>query len=64
MPRRGRDRLRLVLAVDTDVELDAAVSRLVALGATRTDTNHAFADGVEVAMSDPDGNEFRVLAQR
>lgn len=62
MPRQGRDRLRLVLAVAADVELDAAVSRLVALGATRTDANHADADGVEVAMSDPDGNAFRVLA--
>ena len=31
---------------------------LVALGATRTDTNHADADGVEAAMSDPDGNDL------
>lgn len=64
MPRQARDRLRLVLAVAADVELDAAASRLVALGATRTGTTHAVADGVEAAMSDPDGNEFRVLANR
>jgi predicted enzyme related to lactoylglutathione lyase len=64
MPRQARDRLRLVLAVDAGAEVDAAVSRLVALGATRTETNHTVADGVEVLMTDPDGNEFRVLAKR
>lgn len=65
MQRPGRDRLRLVLAVTAEVDLDGAVSRLVALGATRTHTNHAPTDGVvEAAMSDPDGNEFRVLTHR
>ena len=64
MPRQGRDRLRLVLAVTADVGLDTAVSRLVALGAARSDANHAHAGGVEAAMYDPDGNEFRVLAHR
>lgn len=64
MPRRGRDRLRLVLAVTADVGLDAAISRLVALGAARTDANQANAGGVEAAMYDPDGNEFRILAHR
>ncbi len=62
MARQARDRLRLVLAVAADVE--TVVPRLVALGATRTDPNHAAADGTEAVMSDPDGNEFRVLANR
>lgn len=64
MARKGRDRLRLVLAVTPESELDAVVCRLVALGATRPHTNHGGADGVEAAMSDPDGNEFRVIAKR
>lgn len=62
MPRHGRDRLRLVLAVRAGVEFDAAVSALVARGATRSDPDESGADGVAATMVDPDGNEFRVLA--
>jgi predicted enzyme related to lactoylglutathione lyase len=64
MPRPARDRWRLVLAPAADVELDEAVARLVALGATRTHANPAAADRGDVAMCDPDGNEFRVVAHR
>ena len=62
MPRHGRDRLRLVLAARAGVEFDAAVSALVARGATRSDPDESGADGVAATMVDPDGNEFRVLA--
>jgi hypothetical protein len=50
--------------VAADAELETVVTRLAALGATRTDANPAAADRGDVAMCDPDGNEFRVLARR
>jgi predicted enzyme related to lactoylglutathione lyase len=56
MPRNGRDRLRFDLApADGDRESD--VERLVSLGAIRAGQD---ADGA-VILTDPDGNEFRVL---
>jgi predicted enzyme related to lactoylglutathione lyase len=51
-PKRGRNRQRFDLAAD---DLDAEVTRLVALGATRLRTQD---DIVELA--DPEGNEFSV----
>jgi predicted enzyme related to lactoylglutathione lyase len=62
MPRSGRDRLRLDLAVPAAGDLRAEVERLLALGATRLDTPAGEAGGVTLA--DPDGNEFRVLPPR
>lgn len=64
MPRPARDRLRLVLQT-AEPNLDGAVARLVAHGATRPDPNHAPTDGVaEATLFDPDGNEFRVITHR
>ncbi|KQY55576.1 MULTISPECIES: VOC family protein [unclassified Nocardioides] len=56
MPRHGRDRMRFELVADGDQR--AEVDRLVALGAAR---GADVGDG-SVAMTDPDGNEFAVIA--
>lgn len=53
-PLSGRMRQRLDLAVTAD-ELDAELDRLVELGASRLS-----AGASELALSDPDGNEFRL----
>ena len=60
LPRLGRDRLHLELEVSSSDDLDAELDRLVALGATV----QASPSGVEGAavLTDPDGNEFRVLS--
>ncbi|KWV32088.1 bleomycin resistance protein [Micromonospora rifamycinica] len=55
-PKRGRNRQRFDLVPEGDRQ--AAVDRLVDLGATRVEVD---ADGV-VVLADPDGNEFGVLA--
>jgi predicted enzyme related to lactoylglutathione lyase len=52
-PKQGRNRQRFDLAL-ADGDLAAEVDRLVALGATRLDSD---ADGA-VELADPDGNEF------
>ena len=57
-PRTTRNRLRFDIAPDGDQQ--AEVDRLVALGATRVDVG----DATGAAMSDPGGNEFRVLPTR
>lgn len=59
MPRRGRDRLHLELAVPSTPDLEAEVSRLVGLGAT-LQPGADRRDGATVLM-DPDSNEFRVV---
>ncbi|MFD5751022.1 VOC family protein [Streptomyces sp. NPDC127033] len=59
MPRTGKSRLRFDLAPPAGTDQQAEVDRLVSLGATRTDTGQDKAG--RVAMTDPDGNEFRVL---
>ncbi|TFV66058.1 UNVERIFIED_ORG: VOC family protein [Bacillus sp. AZ43] len=58
-PRTGRNRWHLDVAPPTGGSRQAEVDRLTSLGATR-----AADDGCEgaVAMTDPDGNEFCVLA--
>ena len=69
MPRLGRNRLHFDVA-PVDGTLATEVDRLVSLGATRADLDHAGADrtdlggdGVErVVLADPDGNQFCVLA--
>ncbi len=59
MPRTGRDRIRFDLAPAAGGDHRAEVERLVSLGAARTAPGP---DGTgAVAMTDPDGNEFRVL---
>ena len=55
MPKSGPERLHLdVRAADGDT--GAEVDRLLALGASRLGD-----DGAAVLLTDPDGNEFRVL---
>jgi hypothetical protein len=55
-PKRGRNRLRLDVAPQAGADQRAEVERLVSLGATRLE-----GAGGPVEMTDPDGNEFRLL---
>jgi catechol 2,3-dioxygenase-like lactoylglutathione lyase family enzyme len=63
MPRGGdRDRLRFDVSPAAGVPQETVVDRLVSLGAARVAAGQ---DGLgAVRMTDPDGNEFRVLASR
>jgi len=56
MPKPGRNRLHLDLAPPADRDQDAAVDRLLSLGATRTDDDPCGAGWI--GLADPDGNEF------
>jgi catechol 2,3-dioxygenase-like lactoylglutathione lyase family enzyme len=56
MPKFGKNRLYLQIA-PTEGDAEAEVSRLVGLGATLD------ANGDEMLMADPDGNEFRLTSQ-
>jgi predicted enzyme related to lactoylglutathione lyase len=62
MPRTGRDRLRLDLAVPADGDARAEVDRLLSLGATRIGTGRG--ESGRVTLADPDGNEFSVWTTR
>jgi catechol 2,3-dioxygenase-like lactoylglutathione lyase family enzyme len=57
--KTGRNRLHFDLASPAGGDLQAEVDRLISLGATRTG-----AEAGHVEMTDPDGNEFRVLTPR
>ncbi len=57
-PKTGRNRMHLHLA-PVDVDRDAEVDRLVALGATRLDTPEDDSD--LMVLADPDGNELCVV---
>ncbi|MGI5397011.1 VOC family protein [Streptomyces sp. CA-251251] len=59
-PKRVRNRLYFDLAPPAHADPQAEVERLLSLGATRQDSGRGEAGWV--AMTDPDGNEFRVLA--
>ncbi|WP_341720737.1 VOC family protein [Micromonospora sp. FIMYZ51] len=59
LPRKGRNRLHFDLAPPADGDQQAEIDRLLALGATRIDTDRGEAG--RVTMADPDGNEFCVL---
>jgi catechol 2,3-dioxygenase-like lactoylglutathione lyase family enzyme len=59
-PKTGKRRVHFDLAPPADGDQRAEVERLVSLGATRIDTG----EGGRVSMTDPDGNEFRVLSPR
>ncbi|WP_320064277.1 VOC family protein [Micromonospora sp. RTGN7] len=61
-PKAGRDRVRFDLAPGAHGNPQAAVDRLLALGATRIDTGEGEAG--RVAMADPDGNDFCLLTTR
>ena len=61
-PKIGKNRLHLDIAPPADVDQQAEVDRLVALGATRIDIGQG--DVSWVVMADPDGNEFCVLSPR
>lgn len=53
-PTNGRRRLHLDMSVD---DLEAAVQRAIALGASRVE-DHTAGDFSWVVLADPDGNEF------
>ena len=59
MPRLGRDRFHLELAVPSADDIGPEVRRLVGLGATEQPGQDR-SDGARV-LTDPDGNEFRLL---
>ncbi|CAN7445568.1 VOC family protein [Knoellia sp. LjRoot47] len=59
MPRLGRDRFHLEVAV-SDTDLDAELDRLVALGASLQPGSSGL-DGAVVVVIDPDGNEVHVV---
>ncbi len=63
-PKTGRNRWHLHVAPADGEDLQAEVDRLVSLGATRLDAGtDEEGQGVErVAMADPGGNEFCVVA--
>jgi hypothetical protein len=58
-PKRGKSRLHLDVAPLDGSEQGAEVDRLVILGATRVHIGQSSSD--RVVMTDPDGNEFRVV---
>jgi catechol 2,3-dioxygenase-like lactoylglutathione lyase family enzyme len=62
MPRTGRDRLHLDLAVPAHGDPQTEVDRLLSLGATRIGTGRTA--GSPVVLADPDGNEFCVVRPR
>jgi len=62
-PRSGKNRLHLDVAPWAASDLDAEVSRLVALGATPADVGQG-SDVTWVVLADPEGNEFCVLRPR
>lgn len=55
-PKTGRNRLHFDLVPSVPGELQAAVDRLISLGATRIDIDQG--DVSRVVMADLDGNEF------
>ncbi|MEV0195277.1 VOC family protein [Nonomuraea sp. NPDC050691] len=61
-PKHGKNRLHFDLAPPAHTDQQAEVDRLVSLGATRIDAGQG--EGGRVLMTDPDGNEFCVLAPR
>jgi len=58
--KASKNRLHLDIAPGLGGDQEAEVERLMALGARRIDIGQG--DGSSVAMADPDGNEFCVLA--
>ncbi|GAA4352947.1 VOC family protein [Angustibacter luteus] len=58
MPKLGRSRVRFDLVSPVHGDLQAEVTRLVSLGATRVDGGGGEGEASEVRMADPDGNEF------
>ena len=60
--KTGKNRLHLDLAPPADVDQQAEVERLLALGARRVDIGQG--DVSWEVLADPDGNEFCVLTPR
>src|SRR5262245_40770569 len=61
-PQTGRNRLRFDIIPPADADPSAEVERLTSLGATRIDAG--LGEVGQVALADPDGNEFWVMAPR
>jgi hypothetical protein len=59
VPKPGRNRFHLDVIPIDGADQEAEVERLEALGATRVGPDHGATDGI--VMTDPDGNELRVL---
>jgi hypothetical protein len=57
-PRSTNDRLHMDLVAEPLADTAAEVDRLIALGASRVG-----AEGAVIVMTDPDGNEFRLLSR-
>ncbi|MEU2871587.1 VOC family protein [Streptomyces olivoreticuli] len=62
MPKTGRNRLHFDLVPPARGDQQAEAERLLSLGAARIDTGQG--EDSWVAMTDPDGNEFRVSTPR
>ncbi|MGI5170810.1 VOC family protein [Spirillospora sp. CA-253888] len=60
-PAQERPRIHLDLLVDTTVEQEAEVERLIGLGATRLAWDLYPPDPDFVVLADPDGNAFCVI---
>jgi hypothetical protein len=58
-PKTGRNRLSFDLTPPADGDWQTELNRLVSLGATQTATEPDYAE-----LTDPEGNEFRVLTRR
>ncbi len=57
-PKQGKTRTHLDLVVD---DLDAAVTRIEALGGRALDQRYDYPEGVVRLMADPEGNEFCIV---
>jgi predicted enzyme related to lactoylglutathione lyase len=55
----GKTRVHLDVWVD---DLDAAMSLVEQLGGKSTGETHAYPDGIDVVMTDPEGTEFCLVA--
>ena len=60
-PKQGKTRVHLDLLTD---DLDATLSRVVALGGRTTGERHDDDEGTVVVLADPEGTEFCVVAYR
>jgi predicted enzyme related to lactoylglutathione lyase len=61
-PKTGRNRLHFDLTIPDHDDQQAEIDRLLSLGARRIETGRD--DAARVELTDPDGNEFCVLAPR
>ena len=58
-PKQGKSRVHLDLLAD---DLDAAIARALALGGHETGERHEYKEGTVIVLTDPEGNEFCLVA--